>query len=33
MIRIYDLSEKNKNDEKEEISSAEEDLLWYTMSE
>ena len=33
MILIYDLSEKNKNDEEEEISSAEEDLLWYTMSE
>ena len=35
MIRIYDLSEKNKNDddEEEEIFSAEEDLLWYTTSE
>ena len=36
MILIYDLSEKNENDEmmkKEEISSAEEDILWYTMSE
>ena len=34
MILIYDLLEKNENnDEEEKIFSAEKDLLWYMVSE